>query len=102
MQYLDLTTRLESVRFQLRPDNGVLHPEQQRKITEGASPVAGKLATDGWSDTAPRHGAYRPSAYIRVSFPPSLLIIPNLCMPTCLRVRARVRLSKCVYVYIRA
>jgi len=78
MQYLDPTTRLESARFQLRPDDGVPHPEQQWKITEGASPVAGKLATDGWSDTAPRHAAYRPSAYIRVSY-------MHACMRTCLR-----------------
>ena len=78
MQYLDPTTRLESARFQLRPD---------------AVSARFQLRPDA---------AYRPSAYIRVSFPPSLLIIPNLCMPTCLRVRARVRLSTCVYVYIRA
>ena len=32
----------------------------------------------------------------------SLLLVPNLCMLTCLRVRARVRLCTCVYVPMRA
>ena len=32
----------------------------------------------------------------------SLLLVPNLCMLTCLRVRARVRLCTCVYVSMRA
>ena len=31
----------------------------------------------------------------------SLLLVPNLCMLTCLRVRARVRLCTCVYVPMR-
>ena len=32
----------------------------------------------------------------------SLLLVPHLCMLTCLRVRARVRLCTCVYVPMRA
>ena len=32
----------------------------------------------------------------------SLLLVPNLCMLTCLRVRVRVRLCTCVYVPMRA
>ena len=73
--------------------------------TGGASSVAGKLSTDGWSDTASRHAACRLSAYIQVSFPPLPFARPkpmHTHMSACTCACTSVHMCLCIHGCINA